>query len=246
MLFKRGNDWTISKGGIVTGIANYGVSEVVSLSMSVTDILTEKVKGKINVFLYDVRQENVGNINEFSEEMAQLTAQIPGFEEHGEELIQDYNNILNTAGDVLQSSLIIKLEELQEKYTLAAGNHLQTLGEEKLKGLTEKISNVLPAGASEAGNTSEIFKIKLGYGDYLRFLLLLKPENEKLENLQKIIQVNMKQNNDKSFTMEKAITNVYSDIKISMKYIFMTKTFIKQSGVEGNRYQLKIMTNKGY
>lgn len=246
MLFKRGNDWTISKGGVVTGIANYGVSEVVSLSMSATDILTEKVKGKINVFLYDIRQKNTGNINEFSEDMAQLTAQIPGFEEHGEELIQDYNNILNTAGDVLQSSLIIKLEELQEKYTLAAGNHIQALGEEKLKGLTEKISNVLPAGMSEAGSTSEIFKIKMGYGDYLRFLLLLKPENEKLENLQKIIQVNMKQNNDKSFTMEKAITNVYSDIKISMKYIFMTKTFIKQSGVEGNRYQLKIMTNKGY
>ena len=41
-------------------------------------------------------------------------------------------------------------------------------------------------------------QVKLGYGDYLRILLLLENETTKLERLQEVIQVNMRQQSNRS------------------------------------------------
>ena len=90
-------------------------------------------------------------------------------------------------------------------------------------------------------------QVKLGYGDYLRILLLLENETTKLERLQEVIQVNMRQQGNRSeFQMCQSYVNVYADAKCSINYVFMSQMFVPADIRLNGRYEFNIMTNRTY
>lgn len=114
-------------------------------------------------------------------------------------------------------------------------------------------SNTNTSNVADSGNK----KLKLGYKDYIRLLLLLEDETTKLQRLQEVIQMNIRyQQRDKGkpteelFQMQYAWVNVYAEANCSIKYLFMTEAFLpsawlNEAGPDG-RFHFTVKTNISY
>lgn len=84
-----------------------------------------------------------------------------------------------------------------------------------------------------------------GYSDYLLIQLLTMNGDKKVERMQDIIQMNMR-NIDPNFTLENALVNVYAQSTCSIRYLFMTQVFMPAGARKDGRYSFKISTNVSY
>lgn len=242
-VFKQGSDWVFSTSGVLEKLVDYGVDKATDKAMEEVTTITSKVSGYINTGIYDAFykiDDGLGGISENLEKLGSIK-ELAEYTEPVKKGVDDLSNIK----DELSSEIIFKVSQLEnlanEKAESFVSNRAGQLGDD-LKG---RINDVVPVEMGELEQVSSSLKIEFGYGDYLRLFLLLQDENTKLGNMQKIIQTNIALQQT-GFTMNSSITNVFSEIKVSMKYLFMTKAFVKQPGVEGNRHQLRVITNKAY
>lgn len=241
-VFKQGSDWVFSTENAFDKIVEYGVNEATSKAMEEVTTLTSKVSGYINTGVYDAHSTINGSLQGVHDNLEVLGSinALSGYTEplkgHVENLISENNNLKDNVFN------ISKLEKAANENAEIFVNEMGSNFSEELKA---QINAKVPKEMGDLEQVSSSLKIKFGYGDYLRLFLLMQNEETKLGNMQKVIQVNL-DDKQSGFTMEKSITNVYSEIKVSMKYLFMTKAFVKQPGVEGNRHQLRVITNQAY
>lgn len=90
--------------------------------------------------------------------------------------------------------------------------------------------------------------LAMDYQDYLRILLLAVPENSKLQRMQDLIVLNMRQKGLKNFKLEDFYTRLNVHAQISTKYLFLTKNFVPKAlkMAKSNRHLFTIEENGSY
>jgi len=261
-LFKQGSDWSFSLEGAAKKLVEYGIDKAADKAIGGVETITSKVSGYINEGIYNAHNEGSTNLSEIASEVDNLNNELTNIENeivilNNEDsevhyqvselkgMLTDVSNNLNQNNPDAINEVVLKVAKIENETNEKAEKIINSAGGKLNESLKSSIDEVIPKSMSNLEQVSSSLDIKLGYGDYLRLFLLLKNEDTKLENMQKIIQVNM-QKDDPSFTMAKAATNFYAEVKVSLRYMFMTKAFVNQQGVNGNRHQLRILTNKAY
>ena len=113
-------------------------------------------------------------------------------------------------------------------------------------------SNVDETISSNVGSVENVSGPKAGYTTYLLIFLLVNSFNKKgqISNLQDVIETNMKKA-QADFSLDKTYSQVSVETESTIKYIFMTQSFMKRTfsstGDESyNSYPLKIKTAFAY
>ena len=151
-----------------------------------------------------------------------------------DELNQTINNSVNQSKDEV-------IEQISKGYQKKKKETIN-----KLKAKAGSLVDFSLESPNASGGENGL-QVKLGYGDYLRILLLLENETTKLERLQEVIQVNMRQQGNRSeFQMCQSYVNVYADAKCSINYVFMSQMFVPADIRLNGRYEFNIMTNRTY
>jgi hypothetical protein len=92
------------------------------------------------------------------------------------------------------------------------------------------ISNV-GVGKADAAKTDEKFKVT--YIFYLRLFLLIVNREDKLSRINDLLEVNMFNSGD-SFKVRESYCAVYTELEASIKYLFLTKTFMPKTAMTGD------------
>lgn len=123
------------------------------------------------------------------------------------------------------------------------------LGKDKLKEYLESLEGTGGQKGITAGNSIKSSLLSLSYQDYLRVFLFIKNDTVKLGRIADLIQLNIgKQTNNSSFRMAECNTFIRVDAVVSMKYFFMTQTFMAKrfNTEEGSRYKFRTVLYQGY
>lgn len=99
--------------------------------------------------------------------------------------------------------------------------------------------------AAEAGPKTDRH-LYFDYHDYLRLFLLTLRENTKLDRVEDLIQLNIGKSKS-GFRMSQSHTYVRIEAEVSMKYLFITRPFIRKELKTGDgRYIYKVLVYEGY
>ncbi|HEX2946518.1 MAG TPA: DUF5702 domain-containing protein [Clostridia bacterium] len=88
-------------------------------------------------------------------------------------------------------------------------------------------------------------RLYFNYHDYLRLFLLTMNEDKKLDRIEDIIQLNIGKNG--GLRMRDSSTYIRVEAEVSMKYLFITRPFIRRElKTSDGRYLFKILVYEGY
>ncbi len=237
LLLKNGKDWELSVEGMFSKAVEYGVGLAIEGITSAAEawVATQwnNFDTKIEAAIYDystgVTNQIAGDMLENVDGEAQAVMQ---------ERLNELNQTINNSANQSKDAVIEQISKGYQKKKKETINKLKT----KAGSLVDFSLESPSASGGENG-----LQVKLGYGDYLRILLLLENETAKLERLQEIIQVNMRQYENRSqFQMCQSYVNVYADAKCSINYVFMSQMFVPADIRLNGRYEFNIMTNRTY
>lgn len=155
-------------------------------------------------------------------------------------LTSDYRDIIMDAAEAanVAAPLVIALAPFAWALPQAAIDMQQIMSGKTMPLLYTKTENWLTTDPDRTGTVA-------GYSDYLLIFLVMMNQTQKVDRMQDVIQMNMKKI-DSSFTLEKALVNVYVDTDCSVKYLFMTQAFMPAKFKLNGRYKLKLATNVSY
>ncbi len=237
LLFKNGKDWELSVEGMFSKAVEYGVGLAIEGITSAAEawVATQwnNFDTKIEAAIYDystnVTDQITGDMLENVNEDARAIMQ-----KRLDELNQAINNSANQSKDEV-------IEQISKGYQKGKKETIN-----KLKAKAGSLVDFSLESPSASGGENGL-QVKLGYGDYLRILLLLENETTKLERLQEVIQVNMRQQSNRSeFQMCQSYVNVYAEAKCSINYVFMSQMFVPADIRLNGRHEFNIMTNRTY
>jgi len=99
--------------------------------------------------------------------------------------------------------------------------------------------------AAEAGPKLDEH-LYFNYYDYLRLFLLVMDEDKKLDRIGDLIQLNIGKSKN-GFKMTESNTYVRIEAEVSIKYLFITRPFVKKELKTGDgRYIFKVLVYEGY
>ena len=103
------------------------------------------------------------------------------------------------------------------------------------------------SGKSDGSGTgsSTGTNIKAGYSDYVRLILLLMPQDKKLNRIRTVINMNMKKVNNK-FNMENAYCNVYANVSVDMDFLLLSPDILNTSLSQPGKYHFDVGVNSAY
>ena len=254
LLFKQGKDWTLSAQGAIKNAigAVYDVTAD-AVEETVEEIAMEyynQLENKYDAAIYDYymkKNENLqANLNEVSQQLQQLPgSSSSGFMDDVQDMITGTNSALNDtnqyvgAFDQKKDEVVAKLSETYKEKKATLRNSI-TSKADKFPG-PEIAHNT---GSSDIENG---FKVRMGYTDYLRILLLLENSEKKMQRVQQVIQINMiKGEGKENFKMTNAYVNVWADATVSIKYLFMTEAIMPADIRKDGRYKFSVHTNRSY
>lgn len=87
--------------------------------------------------------------------------------------------------------------------------------------------------------------IKAGYSDYVRLMLLMMPQDTKLQRMGTIINMNMKKVN-KGFNMENTYCNVYANVSVDMGFLLLSPDILNTSLSQPGKYHFDVGVNSAY
>ena len=89
-------------------------------------------------------------------------------------------------------------------------------------------------------------RLYFNYHDYLRLFLLAMDENKKLDRVEDLIQLNMDKTGN-GFTMTGCNTFVRVEAAVSMKYLFITRLFTRDTvKTKDGRHKFRVLVYEGY
>lgn len=87
--------------------------------------------------------------------------------------------------------------------------------------------------------------IKAGYSDYVRLMLLMMPQDTKLQRMGTIINMNMKKVNN-GFNMENTYCNVYANVSVDMGFLLLSPDILNTSLSQPGKYHFDVGVNSAY
>lgn len=87
--------------------------------------------------------------------------------------------------------------------------------------------------------------IKAGYSDYVRLMLLMMPQDTKLQRMGTIINMNMKKVNN-GFNMENTYCNVYANVSVDMNFLLLSPDILNTSLSQPGKYHFDVGVNSAY
>ena len=104
----------------------------------------------------------------------------------------------------------------------------------------------LDIGPAKSGGPKTDSKLCFSYYDYLRLFLLGMNEKNKLDRMEDLIQLNMGKSRD-GFRMTDCKTTVRVEAVVSMKYLFLSRSFVPVSArTADGRHKFSILVYEGY
>lgn len=98
-------------------------------------------------------------------------------------------------------------------------------------------------GGSQSADVST--KLKAGYSDYVRLMLLMMKQDTKLARMGTVITMNMQKIND-GFTMQNAFCNVYADVSADMDFLLLSPKILPTQLSQSGKYSFGIGVNSAY
>jgi len=255
-LFKRGKDWELSVQGAIqnaVGAAfDFAATAIEGVTAELADVAMNylnQVETNYNSAIYDyyVESENLSNnVSKITNGLDQISG---GATSKVNSEVQGLIGIANSS--VSEADSYVQELGNQKDATIAK---LSEQYKEKKTALKNKVVNSVesfptPEIAYNTGSSgvNDTFKVKLGYTDYLRLLLLLENSEKKMQRVQQVIQINMiKGEGKKDFRMTNSYVNVWADATVSIKYLFMSEAIVPADIRKDGRYQFAIHTNRSY
>jgi len=106
---------------------------------------------------------------------------------------------------------------------------------------------ITPKIGTIAKQKGEDDKLALSYHDYLRIMLLTTSSDKKMNRLQDLIQLNLSIEKDPDFMIKDYFTNLKINVDVSMRYLFMTQSFMpKSKNTEDGKYKIRSIIYQGY
>lgn len=100
--------------------------------------------------------------------------------------------------------------------------------------------------ASGGGQSADVnTKLKAGYSDYVRLMLLMMSQDTKLARMGTVITTNMQKIND-GFTMQNAFCNVYADVSADMDFLLLSPKILPTQLSQSGKYHFGIGVNSAY
>lgn len=87
--------------------------------------------------------------------------------------------------------------------------------------------------------------IKAGYSDYVRLMLLMMPQDTKLQRMGTIINMNMKKVNN-GFNIQNTYCNVYADVSVDMGFLLLSPDILNTSLSQPGKYHFDVGVNSAY
>lgn len=103
--------------------------------------------------------------------------------------------------------------------------------------------NGTPAGGGTGSSTGT--NIKAGYSDYVRLILLLMPQDKKLNRIRTVINMNMRKANN-GFNMENTYCNVYANVSVDMGFLLLSPDILNTSLSQPGKYHFDVGVNSAY
>ncbi len=103
------------------------------------------------------------------------------------------------------------------------------------------------SGKSEGSGTgsSTGTNIKAGYSDYVRLILLLMPQDKKLDRIRTVINMNMRKVNN-GFNIQNTYCNVYADVSVDMGFLLLSPDILNTSLSQPGKYHFDVGVNSAY
>lgn len=173
-----------------------------------------------------------------------------------ETLVQEklLNNEVSKARDIIKNTKVSFKEQIITRVSSLSAkikgevDQAVKLGAEKLTTyIDEQLDNKKGSGSLATSLKASI--LSMNYNDYLRLFLIMKSNKTKVLHIADLMQLNMRKvtkNND--FKLENCNTYIRLNSTISMKYLFMTGSFIpnKSRFTEHSRYKIDVLLYQGY
>lgn len=103
--------------------------------------------------------------------------------------------------------------------------------------------NGSPEGSGTGSSTGT--NIKAGYSDYVRLILLLMPQDKKLNRIRTVINMNMRKVNN-GFNMENTYCNVYANVSVDMGFLLLSPDILNTSLSQPGKYHFDVGVNSAY
>lgn len=87
--------------------------------------------------------------------------------------------------------------------------------------------------------------IKAGYSDYVRLMLLMMPQDTKLQRMGTIINMNMRKVNN-GFNIQNTYCNVYADVSVDMNFLLLSPDILNTSLSQPGKYHFDVGVNSAY
>lgn len=87
--------------------------------------------------------------------------------------------------------------------------------------------------------------IKAGYSDYVRLMLLMMPQDTKLQRMGTIINMNMKKVNN-GFNIQNTYCNVYANVSVDMGFLLLSPDILNTSLSQPGKYHFDVGVNSAY
>ena len=103
------------------------------------------------------------------------------------------------------------------------------------------------SGKSEGSGTgsSTGTNIKAGYSDYVRLILLLMPQDKKLNRIRTVINMNMRKANG-NFNIQNTYCNVYANVSVDMGFLLLSPDILNTSLSQPGKYHFDVGVNSAY
>ncbi len=259
--YKTKKDWQLQPGGIKNAI----LKKVSNTSVKVTDRVTDKVNDMIEELIDEAVEQTFEQIYNgvdngvelISEEILERTEsekkdmisvlKIKIFELAQEkvemlirESVEDTEVIINKKKEEIKSEVKNEIQIYRVKAIKEIKLKLNQGKEELEEYLDDRI------GTLESNEFMSSMAL-LSYQDYLKLYLLLMDSETKVNRIQDLIYLNMYDKNP-TFILSDYHSYVRIEVKVSIKYLFMTQTFLPKhmKTPEGDRHQFKVLLYQGY
>lgn len=103
--------------------------------------------------------------------------------------------------------------------------------------------NGSPEGSGTGSSTGT--NIKAGYSDYVRLILLLMPQDKKLNRIRTVINMNMRKANG-NFNIQNTYCNVYANVSVDMGFLLLSPDILNTSLSQPGKYHFDVGVNSAY
>lgn len=184
--------------------------------------------------IYEIAQEEYQKAKD--EIQNKLTMPIDKAKAEIEKIKQSIKDTVNTKISGMEDMINKKIKEAAKKGKGDLNKYIDSLGNKSSQSVA--INNNFKASI-----------LSFNYEEYLRLLLLATNKDKKIVRIQDLIQLQMvKMTDNEDFKLCQCNTHVGVLTNVSMKYFFMTQSFVKKEvkTEELDRHKLNLMLYKGY